>query len=84
MANSDSTSRLAIKGEISYFAISLAELKESLTLNSLLVKDSQIGIRNFARLYPGVLRAERIGQQLVCESLDCRIGFLVWNLRDKF
>ena len=62
--NSDSTSRLAIKRELSYFVISLAKLKESLTVNSLWVKVSKVGIKNFARSYPGVLIAERIGLDL--------------------
>ena len=64
LVNNDSTSRLAIKRELSYFVISLAKLKESLTVNSLWVKGSKIGIKNFARLYPGVLIAERIGLNL--------------------
>ena len=62
--NCDSTCRLAIKRELSYFAISLAKLKESLTVNSLWVKASKVGIKNFARSYPGVLIAERIGLDL--------------------
>ena len=44
----------------SYFVISLVKLKESLTLNSLWVKGSKIGIKNFARLYLGVLIAELV------------------------
>ena len=47
-------------------------------------KGSKIGTKNFARLYPGVLRAGRIGlhlgtyhQQPVYEPLDCHIGSLV-------
>ena len=38
--------------------------KESLTVNSLWVKGSKIGIKNFPRLYPGVLIAEWIGLNL--------------------
>ena len=64
LVNSDSTSRLAIKRELSYFVISLTKLKESLIVNSLWVKGSKIDIKNFARLYPGVLIAERIGLNL--------------------
>ena len=52
LVNSDSTSRLAIKREVSYFVISLTKLKESLTAYSLWVKGSKIDIKNFARLNP--------------------------------
>ena len=61
----DSTSRLGIKRELSYFVVSLAKLKESLKVNSFWVKGSKIGTKNFARLYPGLLIAERIGQNLL-------------------
>ena len=64
LVNSDSASRLAIKRKLSYFVISLAKLKSFLTVNLLWVKGSKIDIRNFARLYPGVLIAERIGLNL--------------------
>ena len=50
--------------ELSHFVISLAKLKKSLTVNSLWVKGSKNGIKNFARLYPGVLITERIGLNL--------------------
>ena len=65
LVNSDSISRLGIKKELSYFVVSLEKLKESLTVNSFWVKGSKIGIKNFARLYPGVLIAERIVHMLV-------------------
>ena len=48
LVNSDLTSTIAIKRELSQFAISLAKLKESLTVNSLWVKDSKIGVKNLA------------------------------------
>ena len=60
--------RLTIKRELSYFVISLAKLKESLTVNSLWVKGSKIGFKKFARLYPGKLIAERIGLKLAILS----------------
>ena len=64
LVNSDSTSRLSIKRELSYFVISLAKLKESLTVNSLWVQGSKICIKNFARLHRGVSIAEIIGLNL--------------------
>ena len=64
LVNSDSISRLAIKRALSYFVISLVKLKKSLTVNSRWFEGSKIGIKNFARLYPGVLQAERIGLNL--------------------
>ena len=60
LINSDWTPRLAIKRELSYFVTSLAKLEESLTVNSLWVRGSKIGIRNFATLYPGVLIAKEL------------------------
>ena len=54
---------LPLKGNY-HFVISLAKLKESLTVNSLSVKGFKIGIKNFARSYPEVLIAERIGLNL--------------------
>ena len=48
LVNSDLTSTIAIKRELSQFVISLAKLKESLTVNSLWVKDSKIGVKNLA------------------------------------
>ena len=53
LVNKDSTSRLAINSELSYDVISLAKLKESLTVNWLWVRGSKIGIENLAKLYPG-------------------------------
>ena len=82
LVNNDSTSRLAIKRELSYFVISLAKLKESLTVNSLWVKDSKIGIKNFARLYPGVLIAERIGLYLPNNMPKFSQFFLLLTLLD--
>ena len=64
LVNSDSTSRFAIKMEVSYFVISLAKLKESFTVNSLWVKGFKEVIKNSARLYPWVLIVERIGLNL--------------------
>ena len=64
LVNSDSTSGLAIKMELSYSVISLGKLKESLTVNSLWAKASKIDIKSFARLYLGLLIAERIGLNL--------------------
>ena len=52
LVNSDTTSRFAIKRELLYFVVSLANLKESLISNSLWFKGSKVGIKNFARLYP--------------------------------
>ena len=60
LVNKDSTSRLAIYSELSFVVISLTRLKESLTVNSLWVRDSNIGIKNLAILYPGVFIADRI------------------------
>ena len=59
LVNSDSTLWLAIKKELSHFVISLAKLKESLTVNSLWVKGSKTGIKNFVRFYLGVSIAKR-------------------------
>ena len=64
MVNSDSTSRLAIKRELSWSVIYLGKLNESLKVNSLWVKGSKIRIKNFTWLYPGVLIAYRIGLNL--------------------
>ena len=61
LVNKDSTSRLAIYHELSYVIISLAKLKESFIVNSLWVNGSNIGIKNLAKLYPGVFIADRIG-----------------------
>ena len=47
LVNSDSTSRLAIKKELASFVISLAKLKESLTVNSLWVKGSKITLQDY-------------------------------------
>ena len=46
--------------------MSLGKLKEFLAVNSLWVKSSKIGIKNFAnqRLDPGVLITERTGSNL--------------------
>lgn len=62
LVDKDSASRLAIYSELSYIVISLAKLKEFLIVNSLWVRDSSIGIRNLAILYPGVLITDRIGR----------------------
>ena len=56
LLNNDSTSRIAICSNLSYIAISLAKVKESLTVNSLWVRGSSIGIENLAILYPGYLQ----------------------------
>ena len=76
LVNSDSTSRFAIKRELSWFVISLAKLKEPLTVNSLWVKGHKIGIKNFGRLYPGML---------IVEQIDLYLGILprtgIWIFR---
>ena len=62
LLNNDSTSRIAICSNLSYVAISLAKVKESLTVNSLWVRGSSIGIENLAILYSGVFTADKIGR----------------------
>ena len=61
LVNKDSTSRLAIYNELSKVVLSLSKLKESFAVNSLWVSGSSIGIKNLAKLYPGVFIADRIG-----------------------
>ena len=60
LVNKDSTSRLAIYSTL--YVISLAKLKESLIVKSLLVRNSSIGIKNLAILHLAVFIADRIGQ----------------------
>ena len=62
LVNKDYITRLAVYSELSYIVISLEKLKESLTVNSLYVKGSSIGIKYLAVLYTGVFKADRIGQ----------------------
>ena len=42
----------------------MAKLKESFIVNSLWVSGYSIGIKNVAKLYPGVFIADKIGQIL--------------------
>ena len=62
LVNKDSTSRLAIYNELSYNVIFLAKVKESLIVNSLWVRGSGIGMKNLAKLYPGVFITDGIGR----------------------
>ena len=50
LENSDSASRLAIKRKLSYFAISLLKLRESLTINWLWVKYSNIRYQKLCKI----------------------------------
>ena len=48
--------------DLSYVVISLAKMKESFQINSLRLSGSSISIKNIAKLYPGVLIADRISR----------------------
>ena len=84
LVNKDSTSRLAIYSELSYVVISLAKLKESFIVNSLLVSGSNTGTKNLSKtkLYPGVFIADRIGGnfgKLLPTGLICHYPVSPWK-----
>ena len=60
LVKGDSISKLSIKGSESKLCCSCANVKESLVY-SLVVRGSNIGIKNFASLFVDVLMAEKIG-----------------------
>ena len=66
-------SELPIKLLESYSTISVAKLNESLTVYLLVVNDSTIHTENFANLYVGVCKADKIcpkgGQQHIFYAL---------------
>ena len=57
LVKSESTSKLPIDNEGSCSQISSAKRNESLTVYSFLIKISNIGTKNLARLYVGVCKA---------------------------
>ena len=61
LVKGDSISKLSIKGSESKLCCSCANVKESLIVYSLVVRGSNIGIKNFASLFVGVLMADKIG-----------------------
>ena len=61
LVKSDSVSKLSIKGSESKLCCSSANVKESLIVYSLVVRGSNIAIKNFASLFVGVLMADKIG-----------------------
>ena len=75
LVKSDSISKLAITSLESKLWSSSTNVKESLIVYSLVVRDSSTGTKNFASLYVGVPKADKIGVKTGKRSVT-----ILWTL----